>query len=587
MFTNWKLGTKLFALYVIAFLALTLSTGLALVTMGNVSGQLIQILYVESYQISSLILRADKDLYQQLLNQRTIVLTEMPEEEYNKQMQHYKSNLINIRNRMLEGKEIFEKSRPKYEGILTEKTRKNVFDNLEDFFRQFDHWENQTTRLVEKVPTVPIKDRQKILNEIVTYDVQFEEARNTLKEIRYLMDSIAKEEVDNAHQITREARITVLLIALILFLTVFLLGWYVIRYMVRSINQIVHVSDLVSKGRLAVEHIEVKNNDEIGMLAQSVNTMTDNLRQLIHNASETAEMVAASSEQLLAAVEEGEFTADKIREGSKMVSEGSKRQNEMVTHTFEAIKYMSEGMAAIESNSHIVARSSEEALKASQDGYASAQNVVNQMKETNDAVKETSSIILQLGERSEEISKVIHTINEIATQTKLLALNAAIEAARAGEHGKGFAVVAEEVKKLAERSGDSTTIVADVITDIRHHTQHAVQAMKLATEKVHLGLVKSEQVIVVLEMIQTKATHVTEKVNGMYESLEHMKSESGNILKATEEVSKVVNDNTQSSLDNDKRINQQVSSVREISVSARSLSEIAERMDQLLNKFSK
>lgn len=585
MFTNWKLATKLLALYVVSFMALTLSTGLSLQSMGNVSSHLIQTLYMEGYQISTLILRADKDLYQQLLNQRTIVQSEMSKEEYEIQIQHYKDNLMNIRNRMLEGKEIFENNRAKYENILTANSRKNVFDNLDDFFQQFDDWEHSTTSLVEKVYMLPTEDRQVVLNEIVTYDNKFELARDTLKEIRYLMDSLAKEEVQKANLLTKETLITVILIAMILFIIIFIIGWYVIRYMVKSIHQIVNVSELVSMGKLAVEPIEVKSKDEFGTLAQSVNRMTDNLRQLILNASETAEILAASSEQLLSAMEEEEYAADKIREGYKSVSEGTVRQNKMVSHTFEAIKYISEYVGVVENNSQIVARSSEEALLASQEGHASAQNIVNQMKDIDDAVTETSSIILQLGESSEKISHMMYTISEIANQTKLLALNATIEAARAGNQGKGFAVVAEEVRKLAERSAQSTQIVGEVIVDIRYHTGLAEKSMKVVTEKANLGRVKSDQVQIVLEMIQAKATDVSEKMKILFEGLEHIKNESDNILMATEEVKIVVEGNTRSSLDNQLMINQQFVTVKEISASAKSLSETAERVDQLLSKF--
>ncbi|WP_284645536.1 methyl-accepting chemotaxis protein [Paenibacillus silviterrae] len=582
---DWKLGTKLLVLYGITLLALILSVGVALAAMNHVTGKLIQTLYEEGYQASSLILRADKDLYQQMLNQRTIVFSDLPNERYLQEMEHYKSNLGNIRSRILEGEEIFGKNRAKYENILTEKSHKNVFDNIADFFRQFDQWEQSTTGLVEKASLLPIKERQQIVNEIVQYDEQFEAARNSLKEIRYLMDALLLEEVERSYLLIRDAQYAILSIAVLLFLIVFILGWRLVRYMVHSIHQIVNVSGLVSRGNINVGRIEIRNNDELGLLAGSVNTMTDSLKHLFQTASESAALLASSSEELLAIAVEGDLTAEKIREDSTVISEGSKRQNEMVTKTVEAIKDMSDRIAVIESNSGVVFCSSEETLLASHNGFASAQSVMEQMKEIDDAITDTSNIINQLGNQSEKIQGILQTINEIASQTKLLALNAAIEAARAGEHGKGFAVVAEEVKKLAEHSALSTQLVSDVILDIRLQTQFAVNAMKMATEKAQVGKIKSEQIISVLGSIRDKAGNVTEKVTSMYESLERMKRESDNISRATEEVKRVVDETTQYNLNNDKRINQQASLVRELSGSARSLADIAEHMDQMLTKY--
>src|SRR5207302_3520169 len=106
----------------------------------------------------------------------------------------------------------------------------------------------------------------------------------------------------------------------------------------------------------------------------------------------------------------------------------------------------------------------------------------------NQTIGVSSGIIAVLGQRADDIGKIIEVIDDLAEQTNLLALNAAIEAARAGEHGLGFAVVADEVRKLAEKSAQSTKEIADLIQSIQREARKAVDNMEKSTSIVDEGL---------------------------------------------------------------------------------------------------
>ncbi|GGP27651.1 methyl-accepting chemotaxis protein [Silvimonas amylolytica] len=131
---------------------------------------------------------------------------------------------------------------------------------------------------------------------------------------------------------------------------------------------------------------------------------------------------------------------------------------------------------------------SEETDAVSEQGKQVIQNAAQEMHDIASNVQSASRLIEDLGSKSSQISSIVNTIKEIADQTNLLALNAAIEAARAGEQGRGFAVVADEVRKLAERTGESTTEIAGMTSKIQEGTRSAIQSMEACVNQANDGV---------------------------------------------------------------------------------------------------
>ena len=141
---------------------------------------------------------------------------------------------------------------------------------------------------------------------------------------------------------------------------------------------------------------------------------------------------------------------------------------------------------------------------------------------TNDAMQrvrvsgqEAQAGIEELARKSDQIGGILDTITGIADQTNLLALNAAIEAARAGDHGRGFAVVAEEVRRLAEQSGDSATSIAELIQEIQQGINGVVGLVKQAAMLADEGVETSERAQQAFVDIGDAIAGISERVAGM------------------------------------------------------------------------
>jgi len=232
---------------------------------------------------------------------------------------------------------------------------------------------------------------------------------------------------------------------------------------------------------------------------------------------------------------------------------------------------MSSTVTQVSDNSRQASENAKEAGDLARNGGVVVADTVKVIQGVADATRDTSAKIEELGRSSDQIGQIIGVIDDIADQTNLLALNAAIEAARAGEQGRGFAVVADEVRKLAERTTQSTKEIAQMIKTIQEETKKAVSAMTAGTDKVDAGVESAREAGAALEKIIHSADGVQDMVTNIATAATEQASATEQVNSNMEQIAKMVH---QSSI-----------GAQESARACQDLSNLALDLQQLVGRF--
>lgn len=327
-----------------------------------------------------------------------------------------------------------------------------------------------------------------------------------------------------------------LLILIVLGVAAFVFAAFLAIALARSITKPLSEGALVAQkiadGDLTT-HINAISSDETGQLLGAMENMVSKLQKIIGETKMAARNIASSSRQL--------------NNNAELMSKGAGEQASRASQVATASEEMSQTVLDIAKNTSSIEVSATETAKMAKDGEDVVNKSVEKVKAIARTIDDSAQLIRSLGEKSTQIGEIINVINEIADQTNLLALNAAIEAARAGEAGRGFAVVADEVKKLAERTGNSTAEIGSMVKSIQNEVQEVVVSMGNITKEVKTGVDLSTQAGSVLRSIVGGVDQLHVMVQQIASATEEMASTSEEINRDIESISSLSSDTVDSS----------------------------------------
>lgn len=219
--------------------------------------------------------------------------------------------------------------------------------------------------------------------------------------------------------------------------------------------------------------------DVLGAVADSFNLTIQNLREIVQQVKTAARQVSKSST-------DNEMFA-------RSLSSDALRQAEELAVTLNSVQVMTESIQRVAESAREAEEVARSASATALKGGEAVERTVAGILEIRETVAETTRKVKRLAESSQEISKIVALISQIASRTNLLALNASIEAARAGEAGRGFAIVADEVRQLADRAAKASKEIEQIVLQIQSETGSVMTAMEEGTQQVIEGTRLAEQ----------------------------------------------------------------------------------------------
>ena len=374
-------------------------------------------------------------------------------------------------------------------------------------------------------------------------------------------------------------------LTVVILLAISVIIFFISNSFAANVQKAVHVCEVINSGDLRETPKTITSQDELGQLSDGLVKMRHTLNTLIQRIQSNAAELSTSAEGLTDASQQSAEASNHVAMSITEIAEGVERQSEASSSVANATASISGQAEEMSKQVGTVAEVTNNTVERVREGRRSIDEVVKYMEQIKTGSETVDAAISALGKSSEEISHSVEVIGSIAEQTNLLALNAAIEAARAGEHGRGFAVVAEEVRKLAEESGEFSKKISETMQSVQADMERAIDAGKHGDEYVGHGLDSVRTADEVFQSIAESIQQLGDGVKDITAGIRKMEDETQTVRAQIEEIQKVSTANADGAQNVSAATEEQSASMQEIAASTRRLSGLADELADETKKF--
>jgi len=402
------------------------------------------------------------------------------------------------------------------------------------------------------------------------------------KTIGMLFMGIPKHEVEALQQ---RFLYSTIFVTVLLLLVIGALTFFAVRFTLRPLLEVQDAMRRVADGDLSGEPLNISGQDEISQIAESANHMRASISAIVSSIADSAQQVAAASQELTASASQTSDSIHQVADNIVKIAGDTESQSDSLNEINRNTAEMRQEMNALHECSESMQQVAEKSREAAENGHSAVSNAMIAMEKMTEQMDASSKVVGALGEQSKEIGKIVEAISGLAEQTNLLALNAAIEAARAGEAGRGFAVVADEVRKLAEQSGEAAQNISRIIGGIQNDTMLAMQAMEKGNQEVKSGTT-------IVQGTGEVFSQMEHQVDALYEQIQISRSR----MEAAQRESAVITENIQTANDLSRATageiqtvsaatQEQTAMMNDITEASASLASLAQTLQNEVSKF--
>lgn len=341
----------------------------------------------------------------------------------------------------------------------------------------------------------------------------------------------------------------------------------------------------VGNGDLSIDDINLKSNDELGVIRQNFNNIIGKVSSLVKNVKTSSETVLQTSSALEGLASETDKAANELASAIDSIAKTSEIQSKNSEECANKANSLSDKINRVLTGTEVM-NSEAETFNVLIDKGLETINLLT--KKSSDALNSTAKvneIVLKVHENSQSIGNITKTVSKIAEQTNLLALNAAIEAARAGEAGKGFSVVADEVRKLAEQVTESIVEIETLIKEIQLHSNEAVGAMSDASEIVKSENTASNDTKKIFSDISDVVFEMSAVVSEIKSANDEMGIEKDSLVDLITEISSQSQEASASIEEAAANAENQTASMNKVSTYSKTLKELSEKLENEILAF--